>query len=236
MKTKLIGFFLVLLFSLEALGQIYHTPIEFAKYFTVSRDVYINYYKDTQELIIVDYKEGITLNCNSIYTDSTAIDNKLKYDQPVFFNKVWKFYDDLMDVGIIVFIPEGQNLDHWEELISIQRIDAQGQGSKKLFNNLMKVRDKNCPGKNESEILIDSKNSIIYQAVTEACGAFDFQAEWTVILSPQKLTLFQYTLWKVEYVVKNKNWKQFMTSEKLEWLQNIKLLSGKELKTYIATH
>ena len=163
------------------------------------------------------------------------LDNKTKYGLPIFFNKAWRFYDDLMDVGIILYLPKDQNIDNWEEMISIQRIDAQGQGAKKLYTNLMEVREKNCPGKNVSKILKDSKNAICYEAITEACGEFDFQAEWTVILSPPKLTLLQYTLWKVEYVVKNKNWDQFMTPEKLEWLQNIKLLTGKELKTYIAT-
>lgn len=236
MKPKVIGIFLVLLFSTEALCQINYTPITFSKYFTVSRGVYINFYEDTKELIFVDNKEGITVYCNSIYTDKIDLDKSSKYAQPMFFNKVWRFYDDLIDVGLILYIPEGQNLDNWEEMISIQRIDAQGQGSKKLYNNLMKVREKNCPGKNTTEILKDSRHSIVYQAITEACGIFDFQAEWSVILSPPKSTLFQYTLWKVEYVVKNKNWEQFMTPEKLEWLQNIKLLTGKELKTYIATH
>lgn len=235
MKPKVIGIFLVLLFSLEALCQINYTPISFSKYFTVSRGVYINYYADKQELIYVDNKEGITVACKSISTDSTDLDNKTKYGLPIFFNKAWRFYDDLMDVGIILYLPKDQNIDNWEEMISIQRIDAQGQGAKKLYTNLMEVREKNCPGKNVSKILKDSKNAICYEAITEACGEFDFQAEWTVILSPPKLTLLQYTLWKVEYVVKNKNWDQFMTPEKLEWLQNIKLLTGKELKTYIAT-
>ena len=236
MKPLIIGISLLFLFSSKVNGQINYTPFEFANYFIVSRGVYINYYEDVKELIIVDNKEGITLNCNSIGTDNIDLDKKTKYDQPMFFDKTWEFYDDLIDVGIILYIPKGQNLEDCEEMISIQRIDAQGQGSKKLYKNLMKQRDKNCPGKNKSEILTESKNSIIYQAITEACGEFDFQAEWTVILSPPKLTLFQYTLWKIEYVVKNKNWEQFMTNEKREWLQNIKLLTGKELKAYIDIH
>jgi len=231
-----IGIFLALLFSFKALGQIYYAPIEFPKYFAVSRDVFINYYNDEKALVLVDYKEGLIVDCNSISEDNLDLNERTKYDLPIFFDKVWKFYDDLIGVGIVFYIPEGQNPDHWEEMISIQRIDAQGQGSKKLYKNLMKVREKNCPGQNNTEILAESKNSVIYQAITEPCGEFDFQAEWTVILSPPKLTLFQYTLWKVEYVVKNKNWKQFMTSEKLEWLQNIKLLTGNKLNAYIDTH
>ena len=236
MKRLILGLGLMLLVSGNALGQIYYTPIDFPKYFTVSRDVFINYYSDTQELIVVDYKEGLTLPCDSIHTDNTNTDINTAYDQPLFFNKVWKFYDDLIGVGIQLYIPEGQNLDHYDEMISIQRIDAQGQSSKKLYNNLMKLREKNCPGKSKTEVLEESKNSIIYQSITEPCGAFDFQAEWTVILSPPKLTLFQYTLWKVEYVVKNKQWEEYMTNDKLEWLKNIKLYTGKALQSYIDSH
>ena len=242
MKTLIIGISLLFLFSSKVNGQINYTPSEFsnslfslANYYMVSRGVYINYYEEVKELIIIDYKEGITLNCNSIGTENIDFDKNSKIDQPMFFDKTWEFYDDLICVGVILYVPKGQNLDNYEEMISIQRIDAEGQGSKKLYKNLMKQREKKCPGKNKSEILTESKNSIIYQAVTEACGEFDFQAERTVILSP-KLTTFQYTLWKIEYVVKNKNWEQFMTNEKREWLQNIKLLTGKELKAYIDMH
>ena len=236
MKTLILSISTTLLLSLTTYGQIYYTPIDVSKYTTVSRNVYINYFSDAKELIIVDYKEGITMACDSIAKDPNDTHVNTAYDRPLFFEKVWKLYDDLMDVGIQIYLPEGQNLDSWEEMISIQRIDAQGQSSKKLFNNLMKEREKNCPNNTSSKILVETKNSVVYQAITEPCGAFDFQAEWTVILSPPKLTMFQYTLWKIEYVVKNKEWEHFMTRDKLDWLKTITLYSGKALQNYIDIH
>ena len=77
-------------------------------------------------------KKELKKNCRL----NIDLDKKTKYDQPMFFDKTWEFYDDLIDVGIILYIPKGQNLDNCEEMISIQRIDAQGQGSKKLYKNL----------------------------------------------------------------------------------------------------
>ena len=95
MKPLIIVISLLFLFSSKVNAQINFAPFEFANYFIVSRGVYINYYEDVKELIIVDNKEGITLNCNSIVTDNIDFDKRTKYDQPMFFDKTWEFYDDL---------------------------------------------------------------------------------------------------------------------------------------------
>jgi len=187
-------------------------------------------------MLFVDNKEGLTMNCDSIYSDVKTPTEEFDYYRPLFFDKYWNSYDENMDVGIIVYIPFGQDLDNWQEMISIQRIDAEGQSSKKLYNLLVKTREKRCPGKTQFDIIEENRNSILYKAISDKCGEFESQAELSLILSPPKFLLMQYTLWKVEYVVRTADWEPLLNSEKIEWLKNIALITGKELEGYTNTN
>jgi hypothetical protein len=187
-------------------------------------------------MLFVDNKEGLSVNCDSIYSDIKTPTEEFDYYRPLFFDKYWNSFDENIDIGIIVYIPFGQDLDNWQEMISIQRIDAEGQSSKKLYNMLVKTREKHCPGKSQFEIIEENRNSVLYKAISDKCGDFDNQAELSIILSPPKFLLMQYTLWKVEYIVRTTDWEPLLNNEKIEWLKNIALLTGKELEVYTETN
>lgn len=233
---KLISFLFVFVFiSSSAFCQYSYTPIDFPKFYTVKRSVYIKFFQDKRKMLFVDNKEGLSVNCDSINSDKTQTE-EFDFFQSSFFDKFWNVYDQNIDVGILAYIPAGQDLDNWQEMISIQRIDAEGQSSKKLYNMLVKTREKRCPGKTQFEIIEENGKSILYKAISDKCGDFESQAELSIILAPPKLLMMQYTLWKVEYVVRAADWEPLLSNEKLEWLKNIVLLTGKDLDAYTDTN
>lgn len=234
---KLISFLFVYVFIYSvAFCQYNYLPINFAKFYTVKRSVYIKFFQENKKMLFVDNKEGLSVNCDSIYSDIKNRTEKIDYYQPSFFDKYWNSFDQNIDVGIIVYIPFGQDLDNWQEMISIQRIDAEGQSSKKLYDMLVKTREKRCPGKTQFEIIEESRNIILYKAISDKCGDFESQAELSIILAPPKFLTMQYTLWKVEYVVRTTDWEPLLNDEKIEWLRKIALLTGKELEAYTKTN
>ncbi|WP_163707294.1 hypothetical protein [Mangrovibacterium lignilyticum] len=183
--------------------------------------------EETQQILFVDYKEGVVIDLaqKEMLGEDRGDQSRLSFTG---LGLNWCFVDSILPD--MVFIPEKQNLDNWQEMITIQRLDAQGQKSKKLYDELVGIREEHCPGKSTFRLVENERNRLLYQCSSEACGYFEPQTAMAVILSPSQLIVGQYTLWRVEYTVKGSQQEARFSDEVFAWFQHIELLTGKDLK------
>ena len=229
MKTVL-AVVAVLFMSISVQSQDWLSGLKLRSYAIPARPVYFKYFGANNRMIYLDFKEGLSLPCttdqNTSAKDSTAKKSQIEF----FSGKQWQLADNIQpDLG---YIPTHQNIHNWTEMITIQRLDAQGQKAQKLYNDLVKIREENCPGKSQFEIIESSKNSLIYKVSSEQCEEFEPQTALSIIITPPKLTIGQYTIWRIEYTIKEANQFDKFTPEVISWFKSIELLTGKSLKDY----
>lgn len=134
---------------------------------------------------------------------------------------------------MVELIPVGQTNDDWQEIITIQRIDAGGKSLKNIYKQLKKIRENNCPKNSAySRIVKEEKKMILYESRVENCEKFGTQSEIKIMLAPPILTLFQYTVWIVEYTKRDEEIAPEKRSEIQNWLSDHQLLGYKELQQY----
>ena len=105
MKKLIFTLFALAGISSCAFCQFYYVPISFPKFYTASRNVYVKFFQDEKKMLYVDYKEGLSINCDSIYNSTTSSTTEMAYDQLSFFEKIWHLYDHSAGDGIIVYFP-----------------------------------------------------------------------------------------------------------------------------------
>jgi len=219
-----------LFIGLPAQCQNWLSSLKLRSYNIPSRPVYFKYFENEKCLIFLDFKEGLSVPCMRTREISTE-DSTSKITQLEFFaGKQWLLADSIKPD--LVYIPAGQSIDLRNEMITIQRIDAQGQKAQMLYEDLLKIREEKCPGNSQFEIIESSKNSMLYQVSSGECEEFEPQTALTIITTPPKLMIGQYTIWRVEYTVKGKNKIEHFTPAILDWFRNITLLTGKDLKQH----
>ena len=232
MKAILFTSLAIFCLSAQACCQVYYDFIGIPKFSLANRVAYSKYFEDSNQLLFLDYKEGLALPCVDVRRVATTADDTSNV--PNLLGKYWHAYHDFPGEGLVIYFPEGQDADNWQEQISIQWIDGQGQESRALYKLLMKERAKRCT-ETRSEIVEESKNYTIYKATAAQCENFAPQTELSIILTPPKMLIGQYTLWKVEYVLRNKGDEYAFSEEVLQWFRSIELLTGKSLKAYVTS-
>lgn len=216
MKTKFaLAFFLIVPIFLST-GQ-----ITSAAY----RNVVVQFFEDEQQLLWIDFREGLLMPAQDIILqDSISVK---------FLGQFWNHSDDLYSQGIMDYIPAGQNHDNWEEMVIVQRIDLGLNRARKVYDELMKIREKLCPGGVVySRILEESKNKLIYESRVENCAVAEDQSEIKVIFVP-KFDLVQHTIWIVEYTKKFDEITPERRAEVIGWLKAQRFLNNKELQPYL---
>lgn len=222
----------LLLLPYGSTGQVSNYSIDFPKFSIPPRPVYIKYLKERRELAYVDYREGLFIPCDSV--DERKVEDHPVPLQPFLLSKSWQLIDSLqlVDRGILVYLPREQTVDTWHEMITIQRIDSEGQKSMKLYNSILKSRSKECGEALVSEIKIKGDNYVISQMDFGQCRNFDERTVLSLIVHPKKLIMFQYTLWKVDFISRDRP-DQSRVDEVTEFLSGIDLVAGKKLEEVI---
>jgi len=231
MKTLINILLLNLAFVFSSHAQLIGDIFGFNAYQLSPRGVQFKFFNEAQKMLYVDYREGLLLDCTAIKDADSPTDETKKYSLPFWLGKHWILQDSVpFD---LVYIPEGQTLDNWDEMITIQRFDAQGLKPAKLYAELQKFREEHCPGKSHFNILSSEKNRIIYFANSEQCAEFEAQTALSSIIAPPVLTIGQYTVWRVEYTIMGNYSGNIFSEEAITWFEKMELLSGKKLNTFL---
>ena len=222
---------LLILLPFQSFGQGFYYDIDFPKFSVPPRPVYIKYMEKTDKLAFVDYREGLFVSCDSVMKSSQGKKINLR---PFLFGRFWHIVEspEIIDRGILIYIPDNSDLNNWNEMITVQRIDSEGQKSAKFYNSMLKSRIKQCGDQIKSEIIDKSGNHILYKTQIKACQDADSQTELSIILHPDKLIMFQYTIWKIEFITRD-NIQPAQQSEIIKWLSGIELIAGKEVEKFI---
>lgn len=190
------------------------------------RPFYFKYFEDEGNIVWIDAREGLKMPAEN-FDSGDSISMKL-------FGQNWIFSDKLIDFGMVEFIPAGQDHSNWQEIITIQRLVAEGKSLKNLLKKLMKIREKNCPGKTSySRIVREEKKILLFESRVENCEKFGTQSEIKIMLAPPTLTLFQYTVWIVEYTKRDDEIDPVKRDQVQKWLNSHRLLDYQELQAYL---
>lgn len=90
-------------------------------------------------------------------------------------------YHDKGKYRIIELIPEGEVIEDWTELLTIQNFTPRGS-LKSFYEGLKIIREKNCPGSTTWSVLARDDRSILYEWKAEPCAGFPHQHEISRIL------------------------------------------------------
>lgn len=83
------------------------------------------------------------------------------------------------------FIREGDDIEHWRELFTIQSFDAAswGAASPEESLNVMKIlRERRCPGVTQWNVIETRSDSILYEWQARACEGWPEQHEVAKVL------------------------------------------------------
>lgn len=190
------------------------------------RALYFKFFEDEGNILWIDAREGLKMPAENLISEESV--------SMTLFGKNWILSDELIDYGMVEFIPAGQDHDSWQEIITIQRLDAGGKSLKSLHKQLRKIREKNCSGKTVySRILREENKTLLFESRVENCNKYGTQSEIKIMLAPPTLTLYQYTVWIVEYTKKDNEIEPVKREEIQNWLISLSLLSYKELQPYL---
>lgn len=222
MKTCLIVFCYALIGLTPTFGQ---GPTEFTPPMAERGvSVYIN--DNGKSVLWLDNFEALLMPCESATAEAE------KPLSLLIFGRKWNVQSEFIKLGLIYLIPEGQDMQTWSEAIAILRVDSRYTTPALFQQQLMRIREKNCPGKTYyANILTETKNSMIYETKSEQCGEFPAQSEIKKILTPHKIgAFFQFTVWVVEYTTRDGDFAEDQRVEAQNWLESIRLAKGKEIK------
>lgn len=190
------------------------------------RPLYFKYFEEEGNIVWIDAREGLKMPAEDLISGD-SISMKL-------FGKNWILSDQLIDYGMVEFIPAGQDHETWEEIITVQRLDAEGKSLKNLHKKLRKIREKNCPGQTAySRIIKEEKKILLFESRVENCEKFGTQSEIKIMLAPPTLTLFQYTVWIVEYTKRGDDIDPAKREQIQKWLNSHRLLNYQELQAFL---
>lgn len=98
------------------------------------------------------------------------------------------------------FIRQGDDIDHWRELLTIQSFDAKSSGSaspEESLDAIKALREQRCPGATRWNVIETRPDSILYEWQARSCQGWPEQHEIAKIL------LGKYNRFWIHYVAKN---------------------------------
>ena len=84
--------------------------------------------------------------------------------------------------SIIEQIPEGETVQNWSELITIQNFAGTRGSPEHFLEHLKAIREKVCPGSTTWNIIEKDKRSVLYEWRAKPCAGFPEQHEISRIL------------------------------------------------------
>lgn len=84
--------------------------------------------------------------------------------------------------SITELVPEGETIDSWSELITIQNFAIVSGTPAQLLDQLMAIREKLCPGSTQWNILDEDERSILYEWRAAPCAGYPEQHEISRII------------------------------------------------------
>ncbi len=100
--------------------------------------------------------------------------------------------------SIMEFIPEGDDIQNWKELFTVQNFTGRwGESSPEETMNALKAkREKNCPGTTQWNVIDKNKDSILFEWQAKPCLGWPEQHEIARILYGK------YNRWYLRYTAK----------------------------------
>ena len=96
---------------------------------------------------------------------------------------------------IIEWVREGDDINNWKELFTYQNFGLRGKRTPEDFlNELKTLREKECPGVTEWNVIEHDENSILYEWQAKPCMSWPDQHEVArIIFGKHNLFLLRYT-------------------------------------------
>lgn len=143
------------------------------------------------------------------------------FDEP---GPTWKVGDEEEVRGeyyIIEFIREGDDIENWKELVTLQNFLPSWGGSspEDAYNSLKTIREKECPGSTEWNVISTSTSRILYEWQAKPCMGWPDQHELaTIIFGKNNRFVLRYTV----------KTKQIDPEQRSKWID---VLSRAEIRT-----
>jgi hypothetical protein len=78
---------------------------------------------------------------------------------------------------ILEFVRQGDDINSWKELVTIQKFVGSSKSPEETLNHLKKLREKECPGATEWNVIEKNENSILYEWQVKPCRGWPEQHE-----------------------------------------------------------
>lgn len=113
---------------------------------------------------------------------------------------------------ITEFIPEGDEINNWKEMLTIQSFPPLWGGSspEKALNKLKTIRENKCPGMTKWNVIGKSSSSILYEWQAKSCLGWPDQHEVAIIIHRKYNTLILHYALKVT---------QMPTEQRAKWIK-----------------
>lgn len=111
----------------------------------------------------------------------------------------WKpaYSSDRHQSTILEFIREGDDINSWKELVTYQNFVRHGKESAEdTLNKLKAIREKECPGATEWNVIDKNESRILYEWHAKPCLSWPEQSELATIV------VGRYNLFLLHYAVK----------------------------------
>jgi hypothetical protein len=118
--------------------------------------------------------------CCALLIGATAVKSQnegVEYE----LNSNWKLVHRSSALGelILEFIPDGDDIDNWKELFTYQN-GGLGRGQhtpEEQLNSIKAIREKECPGATDWNVIERNENSILYEWYAKPCMGWPEQHE-----------------------------------------------------------
>jgi hypothetical protein len=84
----------------------------------------------------------------------------------------WKqtFTPDARKFTVVTFLPEGQDVNNWKEMLTIRNLGSKGKTTpEQMLDASKSVREMECPGATEWTVIAKNESSILYEWQNQAC-------------------------------------------------------------------
>ena len=120
---------------------------------------------------------------------------------------------------IVEFVPKGESVEDWSELITIQTF-ANTSGSPEAFINQLKtLREKKCPGSTIWSVIAKDERSMLYEWKAKPCAGWPDQHEISRILYGK------WNRWRIAYTAKVQ---EISTEKRNMWIRSLSKATIKE--------
>ena len=113
---------------------------------------------------------------------------------------------------IVEFVPKGESVEDWSELITIQTFTKKSGSPEAFLNQQKTLREKKCPGVTIWNVIAKDERSILYEWKAKPCAGWPDQHEITRILYGK------WNLWRIAYTAKVQ---EISTEKRNIWIQTL---------------